>query len=135
VGWLELLQVLGSVGLSLLVLSAWTRSPRSREIANSASAGISSEEEDTRPNRRVRTGADRARSEKTQKIRTQAKRKRGRHLVKLSREEEHRCPYCLESIEPGDPRGTVECRICHTLHHADCWAITGACQVPHYATR
>jgi hypothetical protein len=26
----------------------------------------------------------------------------------------------------------VECEICHTLHHADCWAITGACQVPHF---
>jgi hypothetical protein len=26
----------------------------------------------------------------------------------------------------------VECQICHTLHHADCWAITGTCQVPHY---
>jgi hypothetical protein len=50
----------------------------------------------------------------------------------LSAEEEHRCPYCLELIVENDPRGTVECKICHTLHHADCWAITGACQVPHY---
>jgi hypothetical protein len=25
----------------------------------------------------------------------------------------------------------VECKICHTLHHADCWAVTGACQIPH----
>jgi hypothetical protein len=51
--------------------------------------------------------------------------------LQLSRVEEHRCPYCLELIEPKDPRGTVECKICHTLHHADCWAITGTCQVPH----
>jgi hypothetical protein len=52
--------------------------------------------------------------------------------LQLSAEEEHRCPYCLELIDVDDPRGTVECKICHTLHHADCWAITGACQVPHY---
>jgi len=54
--------------------------------------------------------------------------------LKLSGEEEHRCPYCLELIEPNDPRGVVECKVCHTLHHADCWAITGTCQVPHYTT-
>jgi hypothetical protein len=50
----------------------------------------------------------------------------------LSGQEEHRCPYCLELIDPDDRRGVVECKICHTLHHADCWAITGACQVPHF---
>ncbi len=64
-----------------------------------------------------------------------AKRKRAMHRkpqLHFSSEEEHRCPYCLELIEPDDPRGTVECKICHTLHHADCWAITGACQVPHF---
>jgi hypothetical protein len=44
---------------------------------------------------------------------------------------EHRCPYCLEVVQPNDPRGIVECKICHALHHADCWAITGTCQVPH----
>jgi hypothetical protein len=63
-----------------------------------------------------------------------SKRKRSLHRkpkLQLSRVEEHRCPYCLELIEPNDPRGTVECKVCHTLHHADCWAITGTCQVPH----
>jgi hypothetical protein len=50
----------------------------------------------------------------------------------LSSQEEHRCPYCLELIDQNDPHGVVECEICHTLHHADCWAITGACQVPHF---
>jgi hypothetical protein len=24
------------------------------------------------------------------------------------------------------------CSICHTPHHADCWAMTGVCQIPHY---
>jgi len=52
--------------------------------------------------------------------------------LQLSGHEEHRCPYCLELIDPDDRRGVVECKICHTLHHADCWAITGACQVPHF---
>lgn len=52
--------------------------------------------------------------------------------VRLLGEEEHRCPFCLELVEPDDTRGMVECPICHTRHHADCWAVTGACQVPHY---
>jgi uncharacterized Zn-finger protein len=63
------------------------------------------------------------------------KRKRVGHpkpKLLLSDQEEHRCPYCLELIDPDDRRGIVECKICHTLHHADCWAITGACQVPHF---
>lgn len=55
-----------------------------------------------------------------------------RSMVRLVGQEEHRCPYCLELVAPNDPRGIVECEICHTQHHADCWAVTGACQVPHY---
>jgi len=48
--------------------------------------------------------------------------------------EEHRCPYCLDAVTRNDPRGVKECEVCHTLHHADCWAITGVCQVPHLNT-
>jgi len=48
--------------------------------------------------------------------------------------EEHRCPYCLDLVTRNDPRGVKECDVCHTLHHADCWAITGICQVPHLNT-
>jgi hypothetical protein len=51
--------------------------------------------------------------------------------VQLAVYEEHRCPYCLENVKRNDPRGSVECPICHTLHHKDCWDITGTCQVPH----
>jgi len=51
--------------------------------------------------------------------------------VQLVGTEEHRCPYCLELVEPNDPRGVVVCPICHTHHHADCWNVTGVCQVPH----
>jgi hypothetical protein len=54
------------------------------------------------------------------------------NLVHLVGEEEHRCPYCLELVEPNDPRGIKICPECHTYHHADCWAVTGACQVPHH---
>lgn len=51
--------------------------------------------------------------------------------VYLSGEVEHRCPYCLEEVRPRDPRGVKICKVCKTWHHADCWAVTGVCQVPH----
>lgn len=51
--------------------------------------------------------------------------------LQLSVHEEHRCPYCLEEVRRNDPRGIKECDICHTLHHADCWNVTGMCQIPH----
>jgi len=52
--------------------------------------------------------------------------------VRLIGKEEHRCPYCLEIVIETDPRGVKICSICHTYHHADCWDVTGTCQVPHY---
>ena len=52
--------------------------------------------------------------------------------VHLSKIERHICPYCLEPVTRNDSRGVVECEICHTLHHGDCWKIAGVCQVPHY---
>lgn len=58
-------------------------------------------------------------------------RRASRPHVSLALVEEHRCPYCLEPVLRTDPRGVKECDVCHTLHHADCWAITGTCQVPH----
>ncbi len=51
--------------------------------------------------------------------------------VQLSKEVENRCPFCLEVVEENDPRGIVICPVCHTHHHADCWEVTGTCQVPH----
>lgn len=45
--------------------------------------------------------------------------------------EEHTCPYCLDPVKDHDPRGVKICPICKTRHHADCWGITGACQIPH----
>ncbi|MGH2606283.1 MAG: hypothetical protein ACRDG5_06795, partial [Anaerolineales bacterium] len=52
--------------------------------------------------------------------------------VRLQRMIEHRCPYCLEPVLRRDPRGEVTCPECRTRHHADCWAVTGMCQVPHH---
>lgn len=51
--------------------------------------------------------------------------------VQLSAIVENRCPYCLEDVRKNDPRGVKICKVCKTWHHADCWAITGVCQVPH----
>lgn len=51
--------------------------------------------------------------------------------VRLLGVEEHRCPYCLDVVERHDARGVVTCKVCHTRHHADCWAVAGMCQVPH----
>jgi hypothetical protein len=51
--------------------------------------------------------------------------------IKFVGKEEHICPYCLDPVEDHDPRGVKICPICKTRHHADCWGITGACQIPH----
>jgi len=58
-------------------------------------------------------------------------RKARRMPIQLIGEEEHRCPYCLVSVDPNDPEGVVVCSICHSYHHKSCWDITGTCQVPH----
>ena len=58
-------------------------------------------------------------------------RARRRAPVKLVGETEHRCPYCLEEVNPNDSAGVMICSVCHTYHHKACWDITGTCQVPH----
>lgn len=57
--------------------------------------------------------------------------KRSRSTVHFSGVEKHVCPYCLEPVKKNDPRGVKICKVCKTWHHADCWEITGVCQVPH----
>lgn len=54
--------------------------------------------------------------------------------VQVSLYAEHRCPFCLEVVKHNDPRGVKSCEVCKTLHHADCWEVTGTCQVPHLNT-
>ena len=51
--------------------------------------------------------------------------------VKLTGEEEHVCPYCLEEVVKNDSQGVVVCQECGTWHHQDCWDVTGACGVAH----
>jgi len=89
-----------------------------------------------RPGARAQSGA--LKFGVRQAVPRSSSRKRGifrrRPAVQFSVYEEHKCPYCLEDVKRNDPRGVQECSICHTLHHADCWAITGMCQVPHLTT-
>jgi len=80
----------------------------------------------------------RIRSPKKPAVRVQVKRARRMaspkpqdSAVRLVGKEEHRCPFCLEEVVPNDPRGVKICPVCHTHHHADCWDVTGVCQVPH----
>jgi hypothetical protein len=54
--------------------------------------------------------------------------------VRVIAKTEDICPYCLDVVTKNDPRGVVVCEICKTPHHADCWALTGTCQVPHLNT-
>ncbi|MFN2145120.1 MAG: hypothetical protein ACK2T7_07185 [Anaerolineales bacterium] len=62
----------------------------------------------------------------------QRKKKENLSGVKLVGAESHRCPFCLEDIDLHDPRGVKICPICKTYHHADCWDVTGMCQIPHH---
>jgi hypothetical protein len=57
--------------------------------------------------------------------------RRHHKTVRFIGKEEMRCPYCLQDVNPRDPKGIVVCPICHTAHHKECWDITGFCQVPH----
>ena len=60
------------------------------------------------------------------------RRSKGRSVpIRLVGTEEHRCPYCLEVVDPRDPAGVKVCEVCHSYHHKSCWDVTGTCQVPH----
>lgn len=85
---------------------------------------------------RVRTNGRRSGMIQPAKVATpviapKRRRRNKKARVQLALVEEHRCPYCLETVARSDPRGVVECKVCHTLHHKDCWDVTGSCQVPH----
>jgi hypothetical protein len=51
--------------------------------------------------------------------------------IRLAGSGEDRCPYCLDIVAENDRRGVTTCPVCHTRHHAECWAVTGTCQMPH----
>jgi len=58
-------------------------------------------------------------------------RRRADTPIRFTGSGEDRCPYCLDVVDPKDPRGVKLCPVCHTPHHAECWSITGMCQMPH----
>jgi len=58
-------------------------------------------------------------------------RRRRIRTIRFTGRVEDRCPYCLDVIDARDRRGVTTCPVCRTRHHADCWAVTGMCQMPH----
>ena len=161
--WADLIHLVTGITASWAALWAWHR-PVPRDVGTSTSTSVEPVHPApvAQPNRvrlprswslqprlRIGTGAGahsgngsrspvRARAKFVTKQPTRPKRSRNSLLnrahVQLAVIEEHRCPYCLEPVSRSDPGGVKECEVCHSLHHADCWAITGMCQVPHLNT-
>jgi len=161
VSWEDMIHLATGITASWAALWAWYRpAPRDMESGESVEIGSSAVVVQPRGNRqpiswiprpRMRIGANvdghsgngsgpsvRGRLKFVTKQPTLPKKLRNSRMrkshVQLALVEEHRCPYCLEPVVRTDPRGVKECPVCHTLHHADCWAITGTCQVPHLNT-
>jgi hypothetical protein len=161
VSWADLIHLVTGITASWAALWAWHRSVR-KETPSLRDVGPVRSTTDVQP-RRVRSARSwalrpglrvasttglqpgngsrssaRRHTKLVVKQPVQSKPKRRMQLrrphVQLALVEEHRCPFCLEPVLRTDERGSVECEICHTLHHADCWAITGTCQVPHLNT-
>jgi hypothetical protein len=161
VSWTDLIDLIVGITVTWTALWAWYRPPsRDLELAEPAEPEPSAVVVQPRrlekprswlpqPRMRIGAGVDghsgngsqpsvRGRLKFVTRQPTRPKRIRNPHAhrphVQLALVEEHRCPYCLEPVVRTDPRGVKECEVCHTLHHADCWAITGVCQVPHLNT-
>ena len=159
VSWADLIHMVVGITASWAALWAWYR-PGTREIETSTNftsyRPVTPQDHRVRlprswslqPRMRISAGTSarsgngsrpqvRARAKFVTKQPTRPKRRSSllsRTHVQLAVVEEHRCPYCLEPVSRNDPGGVKECEVCHTLHHADCWAITGMCQVPHLNT-
>lgn len=112
--WVGLIRYICGAAVSWLAIRAWAGETSSMPRFGPSNLG------------RARLGGQQA----TVVRRRGLRRKRTR--LRIAAQVEHRCPYCLEIVEPRDPRGAVECSTCHAFHHADCWAVTGTCQVPHH---
>lgn len=159
--WFALIQLIMVVDISWLALRAWRRpSSRAPETSTGApSAPARRRPRSSRTNllprfptskiqirdsgakskvRRARAGSMITKSPAPSSIKPARSRNwnplHRKPQIQLAVYEEHRCPYCLEEVKRNDSRGVVECEVCHTLHHKDCWDITGACQVPHLNT-
>jgi hypothetical protein len=161
VSWEDLIHLVVGITGSWAALWAWYK-PASREVETSTDIELVRPAAVVQPHRaspprswslqprmRISSGISvqpgngsrpsvRARMKFVTKQPTRPKRRRSSLLqgahVQLAVVEDHRCPYCLETVSRNDPGGVKECEVCHSLHHADCWAITGMCQVPHLNT-
>jgi len=160
IDWLMLVYIVISMDTSWVALRAWKRSgphmvetsvvPAARARRPVRSALTNALPRFTIPKIRIRNSSPKPKVRRKRNehpmvstltasspVEAQAKRWNPLHRklkIQLAVYEEHRCPYCLEEVKRDDPRGVVECEVCHTLHHKDCWDITGACQVPHLNT-
>jgi len=147
--WQETGQILLAIGIALLALYAWQRPDRSQVKSRQASGAKKIRPTQRKPKKQPKRAPGTRSAVPTPSLAlpavsqapaagtVQTKQKRLKYpkpRLQVSVQEQHRCPYCLELITKDDQRGVVECEICHALHHADCWAITGACQVPHFTT-
>jgi hypothetical protein len=158
VDWFGLSQLGIGIVPALLVLGAWTRSaavtsspshtpppppiaalppsepPRKPSVKPDRKKSLRSRPATTPVRNRPRGKAVSGEPALAIKVPAKPKWRAFRHKPQMhfSKQEKSLCPYCLEPVVPNDPRGVVECKICHALHHADCWEITGTCQVPHY---
>jgi ribosomal protein L37AE/L43A len=155
VSWEDLIHLVVGITASWAALWAWYRplpkEDETSEMAESAQQAVVVQPRSWFPQPRMRIGSGvdghsgngsgpsvRARLKLVAKQPTRPKKIRSSRVrrphVQLALVEEHRCPYCLEPVVRTDSRGVKECEVCHSLHHADCWAITGTCQVPHLNT-
>ena len=132
--WEGLLQILLGALSALAALRAWPGPSAQAQVAARAreQAGAASSRPQPRRKRRTVVRRPPLRTRLTSWVSQRSVLARRGRRVRLVGAEEHRCPYCLELVDGRDPRGVVVCRVCHTRHHGDCWAVTGECQVPHY---
>ena len=132
--WEGLLQILLGAFSALVALRAWPGPNARAQVA--ARARVQAGAAGTRPRvtrkRRTITRGPPLRTRLTSWVSQRSMLARRGRRIRLVGAEEHRCPYCLEQVDGRDPRGVVVCRVCHTRHHGDCWAVTRECQVPHY---
>jgi ribosomal protein L37AE/L43A len=132
--WEGLLQILLGAFSALVALRAWPGPNARAQVAGRARAQAGATATRPRVTRKRRTVArwPTLRTRLTSWVSQRSVLARRGRRIRLVGAEEHRCPYCLELVDGRDPRGVVVCRVCHTRHHGDCWAVTGECQVPHY---
>lgn len=135
--WAGLIWMAVAAAASVLALVAWRKRAAAVEVSP-APAGETVQEPQPTPalGKKIKTASPvhdvRPSRNRFGGIRRFFQRAKRNAEICLVGAEKYKCPYCLQPIEAGDPRGVVVCPICKTRHHKDCWDVTGMCQVPHY---